>query len=184
MAKDIRCRCWFCGENYTYNKRWNKGYSDTLCSIQCQQLYAIWKQYKVETKLEALELMERKQRAECECCGDKIETQDPAFDMIIDHCHVTGVVRGVVCRPCNAKIGAYETGRARVDLEHITKWSEKTQTLEQIQQYESPSEKTKRLSNERELQPMKTLQQIREELNEWEAIIPKTPVNPTFGRKR
>jgi hypothetical protein len=26
----------------------------------------------------------------------------------VDHCHVTGIVRGILCHPCNTKLGWYE----------------------------------------------------------------------------
>ena len=37
-------------------------------------------------------------KTECEICGKK-------DDLAIDHCHDSGKVRGVLCRPCNRAIG-------------------------------------------------------------------------------
>lgn len=38
----------------------------------------------------------------CQLCGD----DDRTTRLCVDHCHVTGKVRGVLCRKCNKGIGA------------------------------------------------------------------------------
>ena len=40
----------------------------------------------------------------CFICGQE-------HDLVIDHCHTTGNVRGILCRTCNARLGYYETDR-------------------------------------------------------------------------
>lgn len=43
--------------------------------------------------------MEAKQEGLCLTCGEK---SDP---LVVDHCHTTGKVRGMLCRKCNACLG-------------------------------------------------------------------------------
>lgn len=45
----------------------------------------------------------------CECCG---EDTKPNFD----HCHTTGVIRGLLCNDCNAGIGHFKEDLARLKL--------------------------------------------------------------------
>lgn len=35
-------------------------------------------------------------------------------DLAVDHCHVTGVTRGLLCTACNLRVGDYETNRRAV----------------------------------------------------------------------
>jgi hypothetical protein len=43
-----------------------------------------------------------KQCGDCALCGDEL---GPGQSRAIDHCHETGVVRGLLCRECNVGIG-------------------------------------------------------------------------------
>ncbi len=55
--------------------------------------------------------MLREQNNCCAICGKRKETLSMA--MAIDHCHITGKVRGLLCRDCNVGIG---TMRDSVEL--------------------------------------------------------------------
>lgn len=37
----------------------------------------------------------------------------PYTSLAVDHCHVTGVIRALLCFPCNAGVGHYEKMRDR-----------------------------------------------------------------------
>lgn len=45
----------------------------------------------------------RKQKGQCAIC--KVEINKSAH---LDHCHITGDIRGLLCRPCNVGIGYFE----------------------------------------------------------------------------
>jgi hypothetical protein len=43
----------------------------------------------------------------CEICGSDGSSYKKGLH--VDHCHITGLVRGVLCPPCNQRIGRAET---------------------------------------------------------------------------
>ena len=60
------------------------------------------KKYKLKhlynISLNDYELMYKNQNGICPGCGEKKK-------LCVDHCHITGIVRGLLCRQCNAVIG-------------------------------------------------------------------------------
>ena len=53
------------------------------------------------------------QGGHCALCGDRIEAHEVA---VLDHCHRSGLCRGVLHRGCNAMLGHVENNRARYGL--------------------------------------------------------------------
>lgn len=47
-------------------------------------------------------------KGKCECCGKAVK---PMTDLVIDHCHETGSVRGLLCATCNSGIGLLGDGK-------------------------------------------------------------------------
>ena len=47
----------------------------------------------------------------CAICGNPL----PLRQAQLDHCHVTGMIRGVLCRSCNVKLGWYEKRRREIE---------------------------------------------------------------------
>lgn len=50
----------------------------------------------------AYTLLRNGQGGRCACCGDELLG---GRDEHVDHCHASGVVRGIVCRCCNSAVG-------------------------------------------------------------------------------
>ena len=42
----------------------------------------------------------------CKLCG--VHLDDVSHEFVHEHCHKTGRIRGLTCRPCNTSIGGYE----------------------------------------------------------------------------
>ena len=57
-------------------------------------LYGVTKEFLID--------LYEKQQGMCKICGDKPTTQR---GLHIDHCHATGVVRGLLCHGCNVTLG-------------------------------------------------------------------------------
>lgn len=65
--------------------------------LEKQKFYTIKKQYGLSEE-EYKGLMEN---ASCAICNKD-------NDLVIDHCHVSGSVRGVLCRQCNCALGLFQ----------------------------------------------------------------------------
>ena len=52
--------------------------------------------------------MEEKQKGLCASCGQKPKNRGKNGSFVVDHCHATGAVRGLLCAKCNAGIGFFD----------------------------------------------------------------------------
>lgn len=59
------------------------------------------------------------QGSKCKLCGQQIETAE----QVLDHCHTTGEVRGVLHRGCNAMLGHLENNLPRHRLTDVRRLS-------------------------------------------------------------
>lgn len=57
---------------------------------------------------EAFELMMRRQSGKCAICLGR------SGRLIVDHDHVTGAVRGLLCNRCNAGLGQFQDSQSRL----------------------------------------------------------------------
>jgi hypothetical protein len=64
-----------------------------------------------------LNLLYKKQGNKCAICNTNTK-------LVIDHCHTTGLVRGLLCSPCNIGLGHYNDDVSR--LENAIKYLNKT----------------------------------------------------------
>lgn len=52
----------------------------------------------------------------CDVCGEFPSGKKPANVLAVDHSHITGQVRGMLCTRCNLDVGRFEsTQRARIE---------------------------------------------------------------------
>jgi len=70
--------------------------------------YAIKHRYNIST--EQLENLVERSGGRCEICSTPLAFNTQARNKLfmIDHCHTSGQVRGLLCHPCNAAIGLFK----------------------------------------------------------------------------
>jgi hypothetical protein len=71
--------------------------------------------------------MFRKQKGKCAICGK--HQMDLNTKLYVDHCHVTGKVRALLCNPCNTQVGVYENS----DLEALKAYVDSHSTETAVQ---------------------------------------------------
>ncbi|MFC5214859.1 endonuclease domain-containing protein [Streptomyces coerulescens] len=93
--------CAICGPTPIRRRKSSSGRSDAQMGWRCRTAERAreWaRQYGLDAAT-VLEMLEGQQRA-CAICGRHI-----AERFYIDHCHATGVVRGILCSNCNTALG-------------------------------------------------------------------------------
>jgi hypothetical protein len=60
-----------------------------------------WIRYKYGLTTEQMTELLVEQRGLCAICGRA------GAELVVDHCHLTGVVRGLLCSPCNRALGHF-----------------------------------------------------------------------------
>jgi len=80
-------------------------------TYSCHSCAALWSRYKLTRKQRDQMLCD--QGGVCAICGtqltyDKAEPNKKGDVLCVDHCHNTGVVRGLLCRKCNVGLGKFE----------------------------------------------------------------------------
>ena len=55
----------------------------------------------------------KEQGSKCLVCEGDGKNQKGTFDVVCDHCHETGRVRGALCRSCNGALGKMENAVGR-----------------------------------------------------------------------
>ena len=100
---------------YLFHDKWsNKKYSSSRCK-PCHQQYkrdsettpqnrkAEKLQLRYGLTYEQWEQMREAENFSCMICGISEEELGKRLD--VDHCHLSGKVRGVLCNPCNTTLG-------------------------------------------------------------------------------
>lgn len=59
------------------------------------------------------------------CCGI-CEAPEDERPLVVDHCHVTGVVRGLLCSQCNTAIGLLQGDSTTEHISAAKDWCSKT----------------------------------------------------------
>lgn len=63
-----------------------------------------------------------KQGGCCALCGSTSFGRSKSKHFVVDHCHVTGKVRGLLCHPCNVRVGSYERLMEYAGADKLTKY--------------------------------------------------------------
>lgn len=64
--------------------------------------------------LEAYETMLRGQNGQCALCPHQHVKGDQRKSLVVDHCHASGKIRGLLCHSCNRAIGLLKDDAERV----------------------------------------------------------------------
>lgn len=108
--------CRRCSTPFTYQRAGSR--KKTLCTL-CHK----YRQEGLYYGLTGLEAATLRARLACDICGSR----DPGSKhglFRIDHCHETGIVRGVLCNPCNFALGFMKDkpDRLRAAADYIEKY--------------------------------------------------------------
>lgn len=86
--------------------------SHMYCSQECADTALIEKYLQREYRINYSEYMDmlKKQDEKCAICGGEgFKMQDHhKIKLVIDHCHSTGKVRGMLCHNCNRGLGLFQ----------------------------------------------------------------------------
>lgn len=83
-----------------YTKNREKQIASSKKWSETNSVRVLANKYKCSEKL----IIELQARAKCDLCG---ETRD----LNIDHCHNSGLVRGILCRSCNVGLGIFKDNK-------------------------------------------------------------------------
>lgn len=95
-----------------YTMKYNKANLCKVCDTirgrkyfrdESKRLNTYYKRYYNITYKE-VQLLKNKQNHRCKIC-DKPEGESQLSKFVVDHCHTTGDVRGILCGKCNTAIG-------------------------------------------------------------------------------
>ena len=115
ICSDCSTKCASCGSELNENT-WDKSAKErnqykckncvaevvrrTRCKVK-QREYDLQRHYKISN--EDYNRMLEEQQHECAICGITIKLHGKRFH--VDHNHITGSIRGLLCGPCNVAIG-------------------------------------------------------------------------------
>ncbi len=119
-------RCLLCHNEHTKawrskNVKWTKAYASSYYQenkdlVRCRSL-----QKKYGITQEEYDTMFEDQGRVCKVCGTSNDLSKGAFP--VDHCHITGEVRGVLCHPCNKALGLVNDNKET--LQNLIKYLDK-----------------------------------------------------------
>ncbi len=92
------------GESARRSKEWREKNPERYAATKGRRrehdrLLEIKRRYGLEP--EEYKLLLDKQKGVCATCGSEFKRREP----VVDHCHETGDVRGLLCRRCNSVLG-------------------------------------------------------------------------------
>jgi len=106
--------CRKCGTDFA-----PKAPSSLYCSQPCAD-YAVVSAYLKRTygiDYSLYQRMAEEQRHVCKICGEEgfiMNKERHKLKLVVDHCHTTGMVRGLLCHNCNRALGLFKDDTARL----------------------------------------------------------------------
>lgn len=88
-------------KNAEYKRRYYVANKDKMNAARVQAR----RKSKYGVSPEQFDAMLAAQKEACAICGTKEPKGRGAFN--VDHCHTSGVVRGLLCQPCNTALGLF-----------------------------------------------------------------------------
>lgn len=99
--------CKTCGNVFTPNAP-----SERYCSDECKDLgwsnSYLKRTYNIT--VQDYKEMFREQKGICKICGEEgfVMAKHHKTKLVVDHCHTTGKVRGLLCHKCNQALGLFQ----------------------------------------------------------------------------
>lgn len=84
----------------SYTAGWRKRNPDKQHKMEIKRLYGL--------SIEDYNKMLTAQACGCKICGKQHDSSKKRGRLYVDHCHLTGEVRGLLCGACNSAIGYFE----------------------------------------------------------------------------
>lgn len=108
-ASDEPRDCLVCGNSFRPRQRTEAFYCSPRCKDQNPKRRASHLLRKYGITVDEYDRMLAEQDGGCAICGQSPETQRARFTtyLVVDHCHDTGRVRGLLCEPCNLLLGRW-----------------------------------------------------------------------------
>ena len=114
--------CSQCGEIKPLSKFYHRDKKKTKYFAECKKCHA-WRsrviKYRIKygLSLDDVRLMYEDQLGQCAICKrsmrwQQVSTRQDSFH--VDHCHVSGRVRGLLCKSCNNGLGHFEDKAQRL----------------------------------------------------------------------
>jgi hypothetical protein len=89
------------------NKGYKRGhhYNCKPCRHKLYKKHYYQRHYGVDQQF--IEQLKKKQRYRCKLCGNKRK-------LVLDHDHNTDYIRGLLCTPCNVRLGWFENRKNKI----------------------------------------------------------------------
>jgi hypothetical protein len=113
---------------YQNNKEKKAIYSKTRREKNTKSYRNTAYKYKYGISIDEYEELLLKQNNSCDIC--KISQDDLNYNLVVDHCHTTKLVRGLLCRNCNLALGYLKDNIETVSstLSYLNKYKENVNT--------------------------------------------------------
>jgi hypothetical protein len=109
--REMESQCRTCGAPIC-RERGEMGQPKKYCDAECRQRYRAVATHGLGDGRYAALLNE--QHGVCAICGSADPKGSHGRSFAIDHCHSTGVVRGLLCSPCNQALGLFSDDPERM----------------------------------------------------------------------